>query len=119
MLEYFVHLDPDDTPDDLLLAIADIPDTVSRERLKADQLSSRWRETPAPSTLAAIGDEFVKNAKHALLIVPSVLSPRESNWLLNPQHEHFQRVVVKTSEPLAYDPRMFVERPRRRTHSRK
>ena len=32
MLEYFVHLDPEDAPDDLVLATADVPDNVSRER---------------------------------------------------------------------------------------
>ena len=35
MLEYFVHLDPEDAPDDLVLATADVPDNVSRKRIQA------------------------------------------------------------------------------------
>lgn len=35
MLEYFVHLDPEDAPDDLVLATADVPDKLSRERIQA------------------------------------------------------------------------------------
>jgi hypothetical protein len=41
MLEYFVHLDPEDSPDDLVLATADVPDGVSRRRLLASELPAR------------------------------------------------------------------------------
>ena len=58
MLEYFVHLDPEDSPDDLVLATADVPDNLSRERIETTGLPASWRETPAPPELAQIGDEF-------------------------------------------------------------
>jgi len=54
MLEYFVHLDSDDPPDDLLLAVADVPDDVSYERLNGAKLPPNWRETPRMETGAAI-----------------------------------------------------------------
>ena len=38
LLEYFVHLDNDDPPDDLVLAIADIPDELTRERVGVSDL---------------------------------------------------------------------------------
>jgi len=56
MLEYFVHLDPEDAPDDLVLATADVPDGLSRKRIQALELPVNWRETPAPPALAQIGD---------------------------------------------------------------
>jgi RES domain-containing protein len=114
MLEYFVHLDPEDAPDDLVLATADVPDSVSRKRLKAADLPANWREIPAPPTLAQIGDDFVKKAETCLLLVPSALAVHENNWLINPQHLEFKQIVVHPAEPLRYDPRMFGRGARRR-----
>ena len=116
MLEYFVHLDPDDAPEDLILASADIPDNVSCERLQSTVLPPNWRETPAPLALAHFGDEFVGKEKTCCLIVPSALSPRENNWLLNPKHADFEKILILPTEPLAYDPRMF-SRTQRRAHA--
>jgi len=116
MLEYFVHLDPEDAPGDLVLATADLPDDVSRERIKASELPANWRETPAPPDLAQIGDEFVKKAEKCLLLVPSALAVSENNWLLNPQHAEFSQIVVNATEPLRYDPRMFGGKSHRRKH---
>jgi hypothetical protein len=33
MIEYFVHLDRDDLPPDLVIATADVPDDVSRTKI--------------------------------------------------------------------------------------
>jgi RES domain-containing protein len=115
MLEYFVHLDPDDPPDDLLLAVADVPDDLQRERLDIAKVPPTWRQTPSPAELARFGDEFVTRREHCALIVPSALSPNENNWLLNPTHPDFANLTIVT-EPLRYDPRMFRGGGRRRKH---
>lgn len=116
MLEYFVHLDPEDTPDDLVLATAEVPENVSREWMPSDSLPANWRESPAPIQLAQIGDEFVKKAGSCLLLVPSALAVRENNVLINPQHAEFKQITVNQTEPLQYDSRMFRGKPRRRKH---
>jgi RES domain-containing protein len=110
MLEYFVHLDPGDPPEDLLLASADVPDAASRERVSLPALPPNWRDTPAPAVLARFGDQFVEKGKSCVLVVPSALSPRENNWLLNPRHSDFEKIVILPTEPLSYDPRMFARR---------
>ena len=63
MLEYFVHLDSDDAPPDLVLVTAEIPDDLPRHRIAADKLPTHWRRSPAPPELARIGDEFVQNGR--------------------------------------------------------
>ena len=113
MLEYFVHLDADDAPPDLVLVTAEIPFDLPTERVAVDELPSHWRRSPAPAELARIGDEFVRKAEHCVLIVPSALAPNENNWLLNPQHASLRRVVVSKIEPLSYDARMFGAQRRR------
>jgi len=107
MLEYFVHLDKDDPPTDLVLAIARIPDGLSRQRVAIGDLPSNWRDAAAPTKLAHFGDEFAQRGDHCLLLVPSVLAPAENNCLINPAHPDYKRIAVLELEPLNYDPRMF------------
>lgn len=95
LLEYFVHLDKDDPPADLVLAVAEVPGNVSRERVEVSHLPSNWRDPAAPPELARIGDEFVQRREHCLLLVPSVLAPNENNCLINPDHPEFGRIVVQ------------------------
>ena len=107
MIEYFIHTDSNDPPKDLVLASAEIPDSVSRVSVPGRQLPATWRQTPAPPDLARIGDRFAHNLAAAILIVPSALAPAESNWLINPQHPDFSRIRVPKLEQFYYDPRFF------------
>ena len=107
MLEYFVHLDKDDPPTDLVLAVAEVPDDLGRERVATRNLPANWREAAAPPELARFGDEFAQRGNHCLLLVPSVLAPSENNCLINPAHPDYKRIVIVHAQPLSYDPRMF------------
>ena len=107
MIEYFVHLDRDDPPPDLVVAAADVPDDVSRAHVAPAKLPATWRQTPAPAELAAIGDRFARGRREAIRVVPSALAPDEFNWLLNPDHPDFRRVRILPPEPFSYDARFF------------
>ncbi len=107
MLEYFVHLDRDDPPGDLILAVAEVPDDLTRARVETERLPPNWRDPAAPPELARFGDEFARRGKGCLLRVPSVLAPSEDNCLINTAHPDYKRIVVLTTESLNYDPRMF------------
>jgi RES domain-containing protein len=113
MLEYFVHLDQDDPPSDLVLAVAEIPGDLAREKINPDNLPGNWRESAPPPELARFGDEFVERGERCLLLVPSVLAPSEQNWLVNPAHPDYKRISVSELEPLRYDPRVFRKGRRR------
>jgi RES domain-containing protein len=116
MLEYFVHLDQDDSPEDLILAVADVPDVLERAKVDVTGLPTNWQESAAPPELARFGDEFAHRGERCLLLVPSVLAPRENNCLINPAHPDYRKIVVRDAEPLNYDPRMFRKQQRRRRH---
>jgi len=116
MLEYFVHLDVGDPPVDLVLAVAGVPDDLARERVDTSKLPANWRESAAPPELARLGDEFARRGANCLLVVPSVLAPNENNWLINPEHPDYKRIVVREVEPLSYDPRMFRKQRSHRRH---
>lgn len=107
MLEYFVHIDNDDPPDDLVLAIAEIPEDVLSDHIDSSQLPTNWRDPAAPPQLARFGDNFAKTGKHCVLLVPSVIASSENNCVINPEHPDFKRIMIRELQPLRYDPRMF------------
>jgi RES domain-containing protein len=107
MIEYFVHIDADDAPRDLVVVTAEVPASVSRIALAAKELPANWRRSPAPPGLAAIGDGFAANGRAAILRVPSALAPAESNLLINPRHPDFAKIRVHPPEKFSYDPRFF------------
>jgi RES domain-containing protein len=113
MLEYFVHLDKDDPPDDLVLAVAEVPDDMETETIEPGDLPRNWRDAAAPAELKRLGDEFVRRAEHCVLWVPSVLAIDERNCMVNPEHADFKRIVIHGTEPLMYDSRMFPKSRRR------
>jgi hypothetical protein len=116
MLEYFVHLDKDDPPTDLVLAVAEVPDDLTRERFEVSKLPANWREAAPPPELAWLGDEFAQRGKACLLLVPSVLAPNENSCLINPADPEYKRIAARDVEPLSYDPRMFRKQRRHRAH---
>lgn len=107
MIEYFVHLDRDDPPPDLVVAVADVPDDVSRVYVAPAKLPATWRQTPAPAELVVFGDRFARRRREAILVVPSALAPNEFNWLVNPDHPDFRPVRIHPTAPFAYDTRFF------------
>ena len=107
-LEYLVHLDPDEWPDDLVSIRFEVPADVARatEVVDASTLPMHWRATPGPYALKGIGTHWAKAERSALLVVPSAVTPSETNVLLNPRHADIQRLVVHPPEPVVFDPRL-------------
>jgi RES domain-containing protein len=61
----------------------------------------------APAELAAIGEQWLREARSVALSVPSVVIPQEGNVILNPGHVDFVELVASPPEPLSFDPRMW------------
>lgn len=107
MLEYFVHLDPGELPNDLVSVRAEISEDVPRISVNEKYLPRGWRSSPPPPELAEIGDRFVQDGRATILVVPSALVPEESNWLINPAHSGFKKIKVHPAELFEYDPRFW------------
>jgi RES domain-containing protein len=110
ILEYTVHFSPRTQPTDIMLAVAEIPEDVSRIKLATSELPKDWFVDPAPESLGEFGTKFVLEAKAAVLIVPSAIAPVEHNWLLNPAHPDFHRIKLGRAEPFRFDPRLLPAR---------
>lgn len=106
-LERFVTTDPDLEPVGLVTIAVDIETNIAIETVTVADLPADWRTYPAPPALAVIGERWLREAKSAVLSVPSVVIPNERNSLLNPTHADFVRLTINPSEPFSFDPRMW------------
>ena len=66
-----------------------------------------WRHERPSSVTQAVGRNWLARGASAILAVPSVLVPQESNVLLNVSHPDFRRLRVSRPEPFAFDERLW------------
>lgn len=66
-----------------------------------------WREQPPPPSTQQLGDTWIKSSRSAVLKVPSVIIPGESNYLLNTSHPDFKSVRISQPEPFSFDSRLL------------
>jgi RES domain-containing protein len=106
-LEYFVQLDPDAAPDDLVAVAAELPPGLAVRALDPADLPTGWRSYPALEALQELGAAWVRAGETPILSVPSAVIPRERNLLLNPTHPQLAALRVLPPEPFSFDPRMW------------
>ena len=108
VLESLVHLNP---PVRFQYAAfhLEFPETCL-ERQSEAQLPADWRSEPPPPSTQQIGDYWVRRARTAVLALPSVIIPEETNYLLNPAHPDFANIIIGPPEPFAFDPRLVARR---------
>lgn len=106
-LEYLVHIDPEDAPDDLNALGLQIPDDAVTLVCGPDDLPAGWRRIPPPPACQDIGDRWIRGGEHLLLRVPSVLVPEETNVLINPAHPDAAGIRIAVSRPFSFDPRFL------------
>jgi RES domain-containing protein len=105
VLEMLVHLDSSDLLQKYVLIAAEFePSLISH--ISPSALPKHWRSDSALDDLRAIGDEWVRSGRSAVLQIPSVLVPEEHNFLLNPEHRDFARLRFGKPQPFRFDPRL-------------
>jgi RES domain-containing protein len=95
-LEYRVNTS--ENPKDLLIYTLEIPDTVQIEK-------TDWM--PDARTSRELGDVWINSKRTAILAVPSVVVPRQINYLLNPRHPDAGAIRVVHQQPYVLDLRLF------------
>lgn len=105
-LEVLVHLQDVEALPTYSLAEIRFDASLVRELLPRD-LPEDWGAYPHPQSTKALGQEWIDSGSSALLRVPSSVSPREANYLLNPVHPDAKKVEVAGVVEHAFDPRLF------------
>ncbi|WP_138991548.1 RES family NAD+ phosphorylase [Larkinella sp. C7] len=93
-------------PEGVSLVTLEIPDSASVRNLERNTFPNDWNLTPAPFHLSEITDEWIKKRQHWLMRVPSIHSPTEFNYLLNPLHPEHKTLKVVSIESIIFDPRL-------------
>lgn len=102
-LETLVHLNPPIAFDYRIIHVEF--DTKLVERITS-RLPSNWRQSPPPRSTQKLGDAWVRAGKSAVLAVPSIIIPDETNYLLNPAHGDFSKIRIGKPVAFAFDARL-------------
>jgi RES domain-containing protein len=102
ILEWRAHLTQWPAPPVMIIEIEFSPVLVD----SPSKLPNNWKQLPAPKANAAVGDSWAKSGKSAILQVPSAIVPDEFNYLLNPLHLEFPRIIRGKPRLLKVDARL-------------
>ncbi len=103
VLENLVHWQTSALPPSLGCVEVKIPDEIEQEQL--DPIDASVLAENDYTASRAIGDEWYDRSETAVLWVPSIVSPYESNILFNQRHRDFGKIVVGHPTPAHVDPR--------------
>jgi RES domain-containing protein len=84
----------------------EIPDSLEVIEIVAKDLKSDWRLSPPPDSTRDVGTQWVRTGRSAVLRVPSVIVPEESNLVLNPKHADFVKIIIGQPKRLTLDARL-------------
>jgi len=104
-LESLVHLNPP-----MAFKYVAIPvefDEALLEVMTPADLPLDWTEEPPPPATMAIGDQWVKASRSAVLELPSAIIQAEPNYLINPAHPDFKKIRIGKPKPFSFDPRLL------------
>lgn len=104
VLENLVHMAAADFPTGYVIVPAVIPDTMYI--LTEEDFAGRFTGL----TNRQLGDQWVESKSSAILEVRSAVVPFEHNYLLNPRHTEFSRILVEPTVPFSFDERLFGSR---------
>jgi RES domain-containing protein len=105
-LEMLVHLEAADALRRYLVCPVSFDDSLV-EAIDPGALPANWRKDPAPRKLQSIGDDWIESKRSAVLRVPSAIVAVESNFLLNPAHPDFGKVMIGKGEAFRFDRRLL------------
>jgi RES domain-containing protein len=93
-------------PRNYSLLVLHIPDDLEYPELLIQDLPPNWNSFPHPAELVAFTNQWISENKYLVMKVPSVHSPFESNFLINPLHPQAGRLTIVDILPHAFDERL-------------
>lgn len=107
--EIAVHMPLGLLPSDYKIISIDIPDSINIIILPEKKFPIDWNSILYSGGTQKIGNGFIKQNESAILKVPSAVIPDDFNYLLNPNHKDFQKIVILRIEPFVFDSRLFIK----------
>jgi len=105
-LEVLVHLEDPEAFARLFSWIPlEIPENLIEE-IEREFLPYDWFGDESHASTQAVGDAWLKSMRSPVLAVPSVVTPTEWNFLLNPAHRKFNDIKIGEATAFRPDPRL-------------
>lgn len=104
LLETVVHTPPMLVPK-LDLLTFEIPDDSITE-IQPNDLPSNWIDYPAPSILAEIGDQWIRQNASIALKVPCCIINDSFNYILNCRHPRYSEIKLLEHNHFHFDSRL-------------
>jgi RES domain-containing protein len=105
-LEVLVHLSSLTQVPEYVCVKARIPDSLIHDIRDFGLLPADWASAD-PAGSRALGTRWIVGKGSAVLRIPSVVIPRESNFMLNPAHPDFVQIDLQVPLPFEFDVRLF------------
>lgn len=109
VLEVLVHLDTPALLEKYVLFEVEFASPLIVD-LDRSLLPKNWKSDPVPEAVQAIGNKWASSGISAVLRVPSVLVPEESNFLINPRHSDSGTIMISDPQSFQFDPRLAKRR---------
>ncbi len=105
LLEVLVNSHTLEELSSLILMKISIPGSLETSVQKLKNLKRDWFTDFDYSKW--IGSEFLKANELLLLECPSAVIHEEMNFMINPQHKHYNRIKVVSNDAFKFDERLF------------
>jgi len=107
-LENVVHKGSADFVTPFITMEISIPDDLKILEISIDDLPNDWSKSGdlGYRQCQPFGDSWVLKSESAVLKVPSAIVPKETNYLLNPNHPDFSKISIISEEPFTFDDRI-------------
>lgn len=93
-------------PKDTVSISADIPVDLPLMAFLPDKLPPDWNSAVHSSSTKDLGTRWAKSNASVAIVVPSIIVPDESNYLINPLHPDFARINFSAPKRFVFDPRL-------------
>ncbi|MEQ1740625.1 MAG: RES domain-containing protein [Methyloglobulus sp.] len=106
MLEILAHANIGRVPETHQYVIAEVPKDISVEIIQENLLPQGW-DLENTASARAFGDQWLYEARSAILVVPSVIARLDRNALVNPLHPDTKKLIVSEPKKVIWDKRLF------------
>ncbi|HMW65957.1 MAG TPA: RES family NAD+ phosphorylase [Chitinophagaceae bacterium] len=83
-----------------------VPDTIKPVQMDIDNFPKGWDAAGVQPFTRNKGDQFLRDKKSLIMVVPSVLVPEEFNYVINPIHTAMKRIKISHKRIIQFDKRV-------------
>lgn len=106
MLEILAQANIGRIPKTHQFVIAQVSEGVSVEILEENTLPQGW-DSENGTSARAFGDQWLFEARSAILIIPSVIARLDRNALVNPFHPKAKKLIISEPQKVIWDKQLF------------